>query len=101
HERRELLGDVGEGVELIRIHAAERQLYADHLARLLALPVDALLEAEGDERALVLCPAQEAAGAVIEIVELALEDRDDVAGDVLVELRALERSPAAGLGQLD
>jgi hypothetical protein len=100
HERRVLLGDVGEGVELVRVHAAERQLHADHLARLLTLAVDALLEAEGNERVLSLRAAQEFARSTVEVVELALEDRDDVTRDVLVDLGALERTPAAALGQL-
>ena len=40
--------------------------------------------------------AQEALGLRVEVVELALDDRDDVAGDVLANLGVLERSLAAG-----
>ena len=39
----------GEAVELVGVDTAERELDADHLALDLALPVDALLEAEADE----------------------------------------------------
>ena len=38
---------------------------------------------------------EEALGLVVEVVELALDDRDHVAGDVLVGLRVLERAGAA------
>ena len=38
-------------------------------------------------------------GLVVEVVELALEDRDDVARDVLADLRVVERPLAAGGGR--
>ena len=38
---------------------------------------------------------EELLGFVVEVVELALDDRDDVPGDVLVGLRVLERADAA------
>ena len=37
---------------------------------------------------------EELLGFVVEVVELALDDRDDVPGDVLVGLRVLERAGA-------
>ena len=43
-------------------------------------------------------PAQEALGLGVEVVELALEDRDDVAWDVLANLGVLERSLATDGG---
>ena len=52
-QRHVLLDHVGERVELIRGHATERQLDAHHLHVGLALAVDALLEAELDERVLL------------------------------------------------
>ena len=38
---------------------------------------------------------EELVGLVVEVVELALEDRDDVPGDVLVDLGVLQRAGAA------
>ena len=38
---------------------------------------------------------EELAGFVVEVVELPLDDRDDVPGDVLVGLRVLQRADAA------
>ena len=71
------------------------KLHADHLHVGLALAVDALLEAEADELLLGLLAAQEAGRLGVEVVELALEDRDHMAGDVLVDLRVLERAELA------
>ena len=48
-QRHPALDDVGEGVELLGVDAAEGQLDADHLALGLALAVDALAQAEADE----------------------------------------------------
>ena len=62
------------------------QLDAAHLHVGLALAVDALLEAEADELVLGRLPVEELLGLVVEVVELALDDRDDVAGDVLDDL---------------
>ena len=99
-QRHVLLDDVGEGVELVGRDAAARELDADHLDGGLALAVDALLEAELDELGLLDVAAQEALGLGVEVVELALDDRDDVAGDVLANLGVLERPwrPAVGGG---
>ena len=47
------LDDVGEGLELLGVDAAQGQLDPDHLAVGLALAVDALLEAEADELVLL------------------------------------------------
>ena len=94
-ERRVLLDDVGEGVHLLGGDAAEGKLDADHLHVGLALAVDALLEAEADELVLGQLAGEELLGFVVEVVELALDDRDHVPGDVLVGLRVLERAGAA------
>jgi hypothetical protein len=61
----------------------------------LALAVDALLEPEADELVLGLLASQKACGLVVEVVELPLEDRDDMARDVLVDLGILERAELA------
>src|SRR3954452_15346397 len=94
-ERRELLDRVGEGLHLLGADAAVGKLHADHLDVGLALAVDALLEAEADELLLGLLASQEAGGLRVEVVELALEDRDHVAGDVLVDLGVLQRADSA------
>jgi hypothetical protein len=99
-EGRELLDRVCEGLHLLGADAAEGQLHPDHLDVGLALAVDALLEAEADELLLGLLAAKEASGLGIEVVELALEYRDDVAGDVLVDLGVLERAELALAVQL-
>ena len=78
-ERRVALDHVGEGVHLLRRDAAERQLHADHLHVGLALAVDALFEAEADELVLGQLAGEELLGFVVEVVELALDDRDHVA----------------------
>ena len=41
------------------------------------------------------CAGEELLGFVVEVVELALDDRDDVPGDVLVGLGVLEGAGAA------
>jgi hypothetical protein len=89
-ERRVLLHHAREGLHLLRRDAAPRQLHADHLDVGLALPVDALLEPEADELVLRRAPREVLLGLVVEVVELALEDRDDVSRDVLADLRVLE-----------
>ena len=89
-ERRVLLDDAGEGLHLLGRDAAEGKLDPDHLDVGLALAVDALFEAEADELVLVQLAGEELLGFVVEVVELALDDRDHVAGDVLVGLRVLE-----------
>ena len=71
------------------------QLDADHLDVGLALAVDALLEAEADELVLLGLAGEELLGFAFEVVELALDDRDDVPGDVVVRLRVLEGAGAA------
>ena len=94
-ERRVLLDDAGEGIHLVRGDAAVGKLDADHLDVGLALPVDALFEAEADELVLLELAGEKLLGFVVEVVELALDDRDHVAGDVLVRLRVLQASGAA------
>ena len=95
-QRHVLLDDLGEGVELVGRDAAPRELHADHLHVGLTLPVDALLEAELDELRLLDVAPQVARRLRVEVVELALDDRDDVTGDVLANLGVLECSRAAG-----
>jgi hypothetical protein len=89
------LDRVGEGLHLLGVDAAERQLDPDHLHVGLALPVDALLEAEADELVLGRVAAEELLRLVVEVVELALEDRDHVPRHVLVRLGVLERAGPA------
>src|SRR5215218_3220271 len=97
-ERCVLLDHVREGLHLLRSDAPEGELRADHLNVRLALAVDALPEAEGDERVLSLPPAEELARLGVEVVELPLQDRDHVTRHVLQDLRVLERAlPALGL----
>jgi hypothetical protein len=93
-EGRVVLDDVGERLELLGRDAAHRQLHADHLDVGLALPVDTLLEAEPDELRLLHLAAHVLRGGGVEVVELALEDRDDVAGNVLEDLGILDRAAA-------
>ena len=103
-ERDVALDHLREGLELFGADAAERELDADHLALGLALAVDALLEPEFDELVLGLLAAHEPGRLGVEVVELALEDRDHAPGDVLVDLRVLERTDLAlavlGLGEV-
>ena len=94
-ERRVLLHHVGEGVHLVGGDAAEGQLHADHLHVGLALAVDALFEPEADELVFRQALGEELLRFVVEVVELALDDRDDVAGDVRVGLGVLERADPA------
>src|SRR5918912_695881 len=91
-ERRVALGDVREGLELLRGDAAEGKLDPDHLDGGLALPVDPLPEAEGDVLLRGRAPLEEGIGLRVEVLELALEDGDHVARDVLVDLGILERA---------
>ena len=86
-------------VHLLRRDAAERELDADHLHVGLALAVDALLQPEADELVLGGLAGEVLLRLVVEVVELALEDRDDVPGDVLADLRVLERPRSAGRGR--
>ena len=72
-QRREALGDLGEGVHLVGRDAAEGKLDPDHLHVGLALAVDALLEAEADELALLDLALDEAVDVGVEVVELALD----------------------------
>src|SRR5215211_2994897 len=98
-EGRVVLEHVGERLHLLGRDPAHRQLRADHLHVGLALAVDALLEAEADELVLGLLAAHEARRLGVEVVELALEDRDEVPGHVVVDLGVLQR-PAAPLSLL-
>ena len=87
-QRHPPLDDVGEGVHLLGVDPAERKLDADHLALGLPLAVDALLEAEADELVSSSSPPEELARLGVEVVELALEDRDHVTRDVGADLGA-------------
>jgi hypothetical protein len=58
----------------------------------LALAVDALLETEADELVLGHLVPHEPGRLGVEVVELALDDRNHVAGDVLIELGVLQRA---------
>ncbi len=99
-QRRVALGDVGERVHLLGVDAAERQLDADHLDVRLTLAVDALLEPEADELVLRRLAVEELGRLGVEVVELALEDRDDVPGDVLDDLGVAQRAGTAGRTRL-
>ncbi len=94
-QRRVALDDAGEGLHLLGADAAEGKLDADHLHVGLALAVDPLLEAEADELVLGGLALEELLRLVVEVVELPLDDRDHVAGDVLVGLGVLERADTA------
>ena len=94
-ERGVLLDHRREGVHLLGGDAAHRQLHPDHLHVGLALAVDALLEPEADELVLRGLAVEELARLAVEVVELALEDRDHVPGHVLVDLGVLERADRA------
>ena len=83
---------LGEGIELVGSDTAHRQLDANHLNRRLPLSVDALLEAELDELVLLDLALEETGRFGIEVVELALEDRDHVPRDILDHLGVLERA---------
>ena len=85
-QRRVLLDGVAEGVHLLGRDAAPRDLDADHLHVGLALAVHALLQAEADELVLGRVAGEELGRLGVEVVELALEDRDHVPRDVLVDL---------------
>ena len=89
-ERRVLLHHVGELLHLLRRDPAERELRPDHLDVRLALAVDPLLQPEADELVLRRLTVEVLLGLVVEVVELALEDGDDVARDVLVDLRVVQ-----------
>ena len=95
-ERRVALDAVREGLQLLGRDPAHRQLHPDHLHVGLALAVDALLQAEADELRLGRLAAQVLRRLGVEVVELALEDGDDVAGNVLEDLWVLDRTPALG-----
>ena len=97
-ERHVLLDHVGELLHLLGRDPAEGQLHADHLHLRLALAVDALLEPELDELVLGQLAGEELRGLRLEIVELALEDRDHMPGHVLKDLGVLKRSALGGDG---
>ena len=75
--------------------AAHRKLDPAHLHVGLALAVDALLQPEADEVVLGRLTVQELARLGVEVVELPLDDRDQVARDVVVDLWVLERAQAS------
>ena len=99
-ERRVALDHVGEVVHLVRRDAAEGQLDADHLHVGLALAIDALLQAEADVLVLRRVAREELLGLIVEVVELFDDRGDDLARDVLVDLRVLEAPLAADGGGL-
>ena len=86
-QRREALGDLAEGVELVRGDAAEGQLHADHLAIRLALPVDALAQAELGEVQHVAIAGQELGRLGGEVGQFVGEDRDHVARGIDSDIR--------------
>jgi hypothetical protein len=95
--QRHVLLDAGsERFQLLGGHAAEGQLDSHHLPVGLALTVDALLESELDELVALELALQEASGLGVEVVEFALEDGNDVAGDILDLLGIFERAEAGG-----
>ena len=96
-QRHVLLDHVGERLHLLRRDAAEGELHADHLHVGLALAVDALLEAELDELVFLGLAREEFRRLGLEVVELALQDRDHVPGHVLEHLWVLQRA-ALGRG---
>ena len=98
-ERHELLDRARERVHLLGRDAAPRELDPDHLHVGLALPVDPLLEPEADELVLGRAPGEVLLGLVVEVVELAPDDRDDVARHVLADLGIRERPLPAGRGR--
>src|SRR4051794_19473260 len=98
-ERDELLDRARERVHLVGRDAAPRELDADHLDVGLPLAVYALLQAEADELVLRRLTVEVLLRLVVEVVELALEDRDDVPGNVLAHLGISERPLAAGRGR--
>ena len=95
-QRHVLLDHVGERLHLLRRDSAERQLHADHLHVGLALAVHALLEAELDELVFLGLPVEEFLGLGLEVVELALQDRNHVPGHVLEHLWVLQRAALRG-----
>src|SRR3954452_19311700 len=95
-ERHVALDDVRERLHLLGRDPAERQLDAHHLHAGLALAVHALLQAEADELVLRRLAVEELRRLGLEVLELALDDRDDVPGDVLQDLRVVERPRPAG-----
>ena len=97
-ERGPALHHLREGLHLLGRDATEGQLHPDHLHVGLALAVDALAEAELDELVLFGLAGEVLLGLVVEVVELALDDRDHVPGHVLVDLGIFERAlPALAL----
>ena len=99
-QRRVLLDHRGERVHLVGRDPTERQLDADHLDVGLALPIDALLQAEADVLVLGRLPVEELLRLVVEVVELPGDRGDDVTGDVLVDLGVRDGPLAANGGGL-
>jgi hypothetical protein len=72
---RVLVGDVGEHLELVGFDPTVRDLRAQHLVvATLTLAVDALVEAEDAERVVVDLAREVTGDAVLEAVELVLDD---------------------------
>jgi hypothetical protein len=95
-QRHVLLDHVGKRLHLLRRDPAERELHADHLHVGLALPVDALLQTKLDELVFSRLPLEEFRCLGLEVVELALQDRDHVPGHVLEHLWVLQRAALRG-----
>src|SRR5665809_14820 len=84
-----------EGLHLLRGDATERELDPDHLHVGLALAIHPLLEAEADELLLRGLALEELLRLVVEVVELALDDREHVPRHVVVDLGVLQRAHLA------
>ena len=97
-ERHVLLDHLGERLHLLGRDPAEGELHADHLHVRLALAVNALLQAELDELVLLGLTGEELGRLGLEVVVLALQDRDHVARHVLEHLGVLERATVGGDG---
>jgi hypothetical protein len=91
-QRRVFLDRVGERVKLIGRHAPHWQLHADHLDVCLTLAVDTLTQAKLRELVVLQLASQKLPGLRVEVVELVLDDRDHVPGNVLEHLGTLERT---------
>ena len=94
-QRRVLLRNDREALELLGGDAAEGQLHPRHLAVRLALSVDALPQPELRELELVAVPREELAGLGAEVLEFFLEDADRGSRSVRAYRRRHQRAPLA------
>ena len=95
-QRHVLLDHIGERLHLLRGDPPEGKLHADHLHVRLALAVHALLQAKLDELVFSRLSLQELRRLGLEVVVLALQDRDHVPRHVLEHLRVLQRAALGG-----